>query len=267
MNKLARIVRPVGIILAVIGVLLVLGFVEKAANGALVKDVQVHMKGDAGIHFIDEGTLIAEIMDQGPAILGMPVAELDIPGIENRLRMLPAVARAEVYHTMDGTLHVKAEQRVPIARVINADGSSFYIDQDGWTMPLSDAYTARVLVVTGSLHEPGARDGVLDVLGSDSLRSHFLSDDIHRLAGFIRQEPLWDALIDQVVVNSDGHFELVPKVGAQRILIGDGTMLDQRFAKLELFYRKGIHQADWRRYDRIDLRFTDQIVCTKRTTP
>ena len=30
-------------------------------------------------------------------------------------------------------------------------------------MPLSEAYTARVLVVTGDLHEPGARDGVLQV--------------------------------------------------------------------------------------------------------
>ncbi len=267
MSTLQRIVRPVGIILAVIGVVLILGFVEHAADGTLIQDVRIHVKGDAGIHFMDERSVRAEIMDQGPAILGSPVAEVDMPSIENRLRALPAVSNAEVYHTMDGTMHVKVEQRVPIVRVFNSDGSSFYIDKDGWTMPLSEAYTARVLVVTGDLHEPGARDGVIQVFSSDSLQSHFLSDDIHRLANFISNEPLWDALIDQVVVNHDGQFELIPKVGAQRILIGDGSLLDQRFAKLALFYKKGIPMADWRRYERIDLRFADQIVCTKRTMP
>jgi cell division protein FtsQ len=56
-------------------------------------------------------------------------------------------------------------------------------------------------------------------------------------------------------------------VGGQRILIGDGTQLESRFSKLRIFYEKGMPQADWRRYARIDLRFADQIVCTKRTTP
>jgi cell division protein FtsQ len=134
-------------------------------------------------------------------------------------------------------------------------------------MPTELAHPARVLVVTGALNEPGARDGVIDILGSDSLRSRFLSDDIHRIATFIQRDPFWDALVDQLVVRADGQFELVPKVGGQRILIGDGSSLEQRFAKLRLFYAKGMPMTDWRRYDRIDLRFADQVVCTERKMP
>jgi cell division protein FtsQ len=74
-------------------------------------------------------------------------------------------------------------------------------------------------------------------------------------------------MIDQIVVTVDGEFQLVPRIGGQRVLIGDGSQLEQRLAKLKLFYEKGIPLADWRRYERIDLRFADQIVCTKRTTP
>jgi cell division protein FtsQ len=51
------------------------------------------------------------------------------------------------------------------------------------------------------------------------------------------------------------------------VLLGDGSALAERFGKLRIFYEKGIPKADWRRYGRIDLRFADQIVCTKRTTP
>jgi cell division protein FtsQ len=107
----------------------------------------------------------------------------------------------------------------------------------------------------------------MDILNNDSLRSRFLSDDIHRIATFLRSEPFWEALVDQLVVRSDGLFELIPKVGGQRILIGDGTALEQRFAKLRLFYAKGMPMTDWRRYELIDLRFADQVVCTQRTTP
>ncbi len=267
MKKLKKFLRPVGIAVVVLGVMLALGFVERTADRTPISDVQVSVDGVEGIHFIDEQAVRREVLDQGIAVKGAPTAEVDVTRIEQRLRSIPCVAKAEVYHTMDGTLHVKVKQREPIVRVFNSDGNSFYIDREGWTMPTSANYTARVLVVTGQLNEPGAEDGVYSVLSNDSLRNFFRSDDIHRIATFIGKDPFWAALIDQVVVNADGEYELIPRVGAQRVLIGDGTELDRRFEKLRIFYDKGIPKADWRRYARIDLRFADQIVCTKRTTP
>ncbi|HRH69484.1 MAG: FtsQ-type POTRA domain-containing protein [Flavobacteriales bacterium] len=267
MKKLKKFLRPIGIAVAVIGVMLALGFVERTADRTPISGLQVIVDGVKGIHFIDEQAVRREVLDQGIAVMGSPTAEVDVTRIEQRLRSIPCVANAEVYHTMDGTLHVKVKQREPIVRVFNSDGGSFYIDREGWTMPTNDNYTARVLVVTGQLNEPGAEEGVHSVLANDSLRAYFRSDDIHRIASFIVGDPFWNALIDQVVVNTDGEYELIPRVGAQRVLIGDGTALDQRFEKLRIFYDKGIPKADWRRYARIDLRFADQIVCTKRTTP
>ena len=147
--------------------------------------------------------------------------------------------------------------------MINRDGSSFYIDETGTTLPVSDAYTARVLVVTGALDEPYAQ-GVHDVMTADAAEGS-RSDEIHRLAQFILADPLWSALIDQVVVNGAGEFELIPRIGMQRILIGDGTALERRFERLREFYAKGIAQSGWRKYARVDVRFADQIVCTNRT--
>jgi len=267
MKKLKKFLRPVGIAVAVLGVMLALGFVERTADRTPISELQVIVDGVEGIHFIDEQAVRREVLDQGIAVMGSPTADVDVTRIEHRLRSIPCVAKAEVYHTMDGTLHVKVKQREPIVRVFNSDGASFYIDREGWTMPTNANYTARVLVVTGQLNEPGAEVGAYSVLANDSLRTFFRSDDIHRIATFIGKDPFWNALIDQVVVNADGEYELIPRVGAQRVLLGDGTALDQRFEKLKIFYDKGIPRSDWRRYARIDLRFADQIVCTKRTTP
>lgn len=267
MKKNRNILRMTGIAAAVIGVVVALGFVERTADRTPVSTLDVEVLGSEGVHFIDEEIVRREVLDQGVEVMGAPIGEVDVPAIETRLRNIPAVAAAEVYHTMDGTLHVRVTQREPVVRVINADGTSFYIDREGWTMPTSDRYTARVLVVTGSLHEPGARDGVMPVLGNDTLERSTLSDDILRLALFIRNDPFWNAMIDHVVVDPAGEFELVPRIGAQRVLLGDGTALEHRFNKLRLFYTKGMPHTDWRRYKRIDLRFADQIVCTQRTTP
>ncbi|MEZ4806771.1 MAG: hypothetical protein R2815_04780 [Flavobacteriales bacterium] len=267
MKKARRLLRPIGAVLATAAVLVALGFVERNVDRTPVSALKITVKGGEGVHFVDEAMVRRNVLDQGTSVMGVPLGDLDVPGIEERLRNDPSVASAEVYHTMDGVLHVSVVQREPVVRVFNQDGTSFYIDSEGWTMPTSAHYTARVLVVTGALNEPGVRDGVHSVYGPDSMQQVLLSDDIHRLAMHIRQDPLWNALIDQVVVDPYGDLELIPKVGAQRIMLGDGTELAPRFEKLRLFYRKGIPQADWRRYARIDLRFADQVVCTKRTTP
>lgn len=267
MKKAKRLLRPIGAVLAVMAIVVALGFVERNVDRTPVSDLKIVVKGAEGVHFVDEAMVRRTVLDQGTSVMGAPLGELDLQAIEERLRNDPSVASAEVYHTMDGVLHVGVEQREPVVRVFNQDGTSFYIDAEGWTMPTNANYTARVLVVTGALNEPGARDGVRSVYGPDSMQQVLLSDDIHRLALHIRKDPLWNALIDQVVVDPFGDFELVPTVGAQRVMLGDCTELAQRFEKLRLFYLKGIPQADWRRYARIDLRFADQVVCTKRTTP
>lgn len=264
MNRLKRILRPLGIALGLAGVLLLLGFVDHSTGREPIAEVKVRLKGAEGLHFIDEQGVRAAVVEHG-AVIGAPSGQVDLAGLEQRLRAIPCVAAAEAYHDMYGVLHVSVRQREPVIRVLNADGTGYYIDADGYTMPVSETYTARVPLALGWLQEPGASQGTIDVHGHDTLTSRFRSDELHRLALFLRADPLWSALIDQVVVGADGQMELVPTVGSQRILIGDGTALEARFAKLRLFYQHGMPKADWRRYKSIDLRFADQVVCTKRT--
>ncbi|MCW5900252.1 MAG: hypothetical protein KIT10_13375 [Flavobacteriales bacterium] len=270
-KRLLRSLRLLGIALAVAGVPVLLAFVERVNHARPVSEIDVRLTGDPGLHFVDEAVIRQAVLDRGTAVIGAPIGSVDLPSIEERLLALPAVATAEAYHTMDGTLHVKVRQRDPLVRVFNRDGESFYIDREGWTMPVSEAWTARVPVVTGHLEEVGARDGSYRVDEATTTDGH--SRDIHRLALFIHARPLWKALIEQVVVDHEGVFELIPKVGGQRIVLGspaswpDEDALAERFTKLELFYREGIPRSDWRRYQRVDLRFAGQIVCTQRTTP
>ncbi|MDX9751374.1 MAG: hypothetical protein RBT71_09875 [Flavobacteriales bacterium] len=270
-RKGKRLLRALGMIAGLVGGAMALGFAERSAGDRTITAVEVHLARADGVHFLDETAVERVVLDQGTAVLGAPALAIDLAAMEDRLRALPAVAEADAYRTMDGVLHVQVRQRVPIVRVFNRDGSDFYIDSEGWAMPSGHAWSPRVPVVTGALHETGARIGVRHALVPDSHSVH--SAAIHRLAAFIHADPLWRALVDQVVIDARGGYEIVPTMGPARIVLGpadqwpDEAALRHRFDKLKLFYEQGVPQAGWRRYARIDLRFGKQVVCTQRAQP
>ena len=265
MSGAKHILRLAAKLAAGAAVLAALGFVEHSGGSVPVHDIRVELEGPGDMHFIDAARLGMEVEGDGGPVIGRPIDEVDERGIEQRLRAIPFVAEADVYHTMDGTLHVKVRQREPIVRVVNADGTGFYIDKEGWTMPLAPDYAARVLVVTGQLDEPFADGAPVNVAqGNDSLAAHTHGRAIHALARTLLKDPLWHALFTQAVVDADGNITLIPAVGMMQVRVGNGERLPQRLAKLRMFLERGIPQADWRRYNTVDLRFDDQVVCTKR---
>lgn len=260
-KTLRRLLKPLLAAASVLVMLVALGFAERRSDRTPVVELRLDIAhaGEAG--FVSADDLRRRVLHDHAGLIGRAMGAVDLPAIEADLRAIPAVAAADAWHTMDGVLHVRVLQREPVVRVINTDGSGFYIDRQGWTFPLSDAFTARVLVVAGELREPFAQ-GVHPSALPDSLARLTRIDEIHRLALFIGADPLWNALIDHATVNAAGEFELIPRIGMQRIMIGDGGELETRFARLREFYTKGIVQAGWRRYARIDVRFADQVVCT-----
>lgn len=267
MKNWRHILRIAAKVVAGCAVVAALGFVDRNGGAMPVRDIAVEMNEGNGMHFIDRDAVRQQVAEGAGPVIGTPMGKVDETGIEQRLRAIPCIAEADVYHTMDGILHVKASQREPIVRVVNADGSGFYIDRDGWTMPLNANYTARVLVVTGQLAEPFATCAPVDVAnGRDSLVLSTHSRAIHAMARTLAADPLWNALFTQAVMDADGDITLIPSVGMMRVRVGDGTLLAARLEKLRSFFTEGIPQTDWRRYSAIDLRFDDQVVCTKRTT-
>jgi cell division protein FtsQ len=246
-----------------LAVLLGLGFAEHTNHQATCNSLRVEADVASGLRFIDEA-MVRERVLQVADPLGKPLRSLAMPRIEEDLRRLPCVQRADAYHTMDGVLHVRVAQRKPLVRVLDMDGRSFYLDHAGHTMPISNHWTARVPVVVGALREPRAASDVFDVCGTDSLMATSALDEVWRVAKAVHKDAFWRAMVDQIVVTPNGELELVPMVGNQRLAIGNGKDVEHRLAKLRAFYAQGMPQGDWRRWSRIDVRFAGQVVCTKR---
>jgi cell division protein FtsQ len=82
------------------------------------------------------------------------------------------------------------------------------------------------------------------------------------LSQYIDKNDFLKAQIEQIYLNDEKEFELIPKIGNNTILFGDTEDMKEKFEKLIVFYRKGLNTIGWNKYKFINLKFKNQIVCS-----
>lgn len=253
-------------VVVVIGLLTMLGFVNKGQQDVRFQSLEVSIDSRDGNYFIVEEDIEQMVYDLGytPDILS--ISEVDIAHIERILRNNPSIKDADVYQSINGTVRIEIEQRKPIIRVFNESGESYYIDETGWLMPLSSKYTSRVMVATGSLHEAYAlryNTNMATLPQYEEELDNNILQQLYELAQFVEQDEFWKAQIIQVNVLENNELELIPRVGNHTIMLGTTNDLELKFKKLKIFYEEGLSKTGWNEYAQINLKFDNQVVCTK----
>jgi cell division protein FtsQ len=207
-------------------------------------------------------------MEQGNNVQGKRYEKVNIPSLENTLNQMPAIENAEVSVALNGEVVIRIKEREPLIRVITAHQESYYIDRTGKLMPLSDRYTANVLIATGNIYDRYAwryKLNISDIKKDSLLVKKSLLDDLYDLAAYIDKDPFFKEQVEQVYINEQGDIELVPKIGDQRIIFGNTQYIEKKFKKLKLFYTEGLNKTDgWNLYSVINLKYKDQVVCTRK---
>jgi len=235
------------------GLVALMGFIEFKKAGVYCKEVKVYIPG--GQNFIDKEEVDNILKVHHPQLVGRNMESINLHELEKKLRANPFIESAVVYADMDGIIKVEISQRRPVLRVMNRFDQDFYIDQDGLKIPLSANFTARVIAANGYIDE--AFGNKVDTLHSD------IAKQLFKTADFINRDSLWSAQIAQIYVNQDHEIELVPRVGNNRILLGNADDLQIKFNNLLVFYRQAIPQVGWDRYKIINIKFANQVVGVK----
>tara|TARA_R110002072_G_scaffold150470_2_gene298873 strand:- start:745 stop:1542 length:798 start_codon:yes stop_codon:yes gene_type:complete len=253
--------------LAVAGLFVSLAFSARESDKIPCSSIKIQVDNNSGNFFVTNDDVLDMIFSKGDSLVGTPITSIPIAVYERHIAADPSVKRAEVYTKHNGVFAVKVYQREPILRVFNSDGESFYLDKEGSVMPTSDNYTARVPVASGFIMEKQyemQRHNVAEM--SDSLKDISCLDDLFTLANFIRNDEFWKAQIQQIRVEANGELTLIPTVGDHHILLGRIDKMEQKFKKLLLFYKKGLNTTGWDQYSRINLKYKDQVICTKKNS-
>ena len=167
---------------------------------------------------------------------------LDLKALESTISSHEMVETAEVFLTVDGGLKIDIEQRKPLARVVS--DSSFYIDRQGKPMPLSDAYTARVLLVHGKVTETN-----LEI--------------IYKMIMAVENDPFLKLYTTDLMIDAQDQISMRTRDCTFEILIGDLDRLDQKITNFKAFYQKAKKDSLLKRYKRVNLKFNQQVVGIK----
>jgi len=235
------------------GLITLMSFIEIKKSSLKCKDVKVLLPGK--FNFIERDEVDRILMQSAGAMVGTDLNEINIHKLENALKANPFIEFAKVYADMTGIIYVQIRQREPVIRVVNMANLHFYIDANGNKIPLSDNYTAKVLVASGFIEEDF--NGRVDTLKTQMAR------DLYRTALYIKGDTLWDNQIEQLFVDLKGDIEMVPRVGSQKIILGSADSLQTKFKNLLVFYKKAIPKVGWDTYKTINLKYANQIVCEK----
>jgi cell division protein FtsQ len=249
-----------------LSIIALFGFVEHERNELPCHAIDIKIDESNEMFFIDKNDIMEIINSIGDTIIGKAIGEIDIYKLEKIINRNPSVEKAHVYKILNGELTIEVKQRTPLFRVFSMAGESYYIDKLGYFMPLSEKYTARVPIVSGYIFEkyaPNAEITIYDIIENDSIASKTIIDDVFLLSEFITNNEFWNAQIDQIYVNIDRDIELIPRVGSHTIIFGNAENLEEKFENLMLFYQEALPKVGWNEYKYINLKFKDQIICSK----
>jgi cell division protein FtsQ len=212
-------------------------------------------------HFVSKREIADLITQNKTKVIGQPIRNIALPKIEGRIAQIRELKKAEVYTTIDGILHVSADQRDPVMRVI-ADGGDYFIDEDGIVVRRKGLYTPRLHIVSGNITITDPMLNGVSVL--DTSIKHSILKDIYQLVNYINSDSFWSAQIDQIYVDNDDEIDLIPRLGNNIIHLGTTENFEGKFRNLETFYKNVLPEVGWNKYELINLEFKDQIVCRNR---
>lgn len=206
-----------------------------------VSEPNIQFIGENNLFITEEAVSKLLIQSYGD-IKNMPKETLALNVLERALNSNPMIKTAEVYVTVNGTLTAKIEQKRPIARV--STNASYYIDDEGFYMPLSSNYSARVPIVTGHVEKNNL-------------------ENVYAVARKVEQD---DFLKKNVIeIHQDVNKVIYLRLRQCHFLVQLGSVdfLDKKINNLKAFYQKSLKENTLNNYSKVNLQFDNQVVCTK----
>jgi cell division protein FtsQ len=224
-------------------VIFLFSFTSKRNEERKVVKSSIVFVGDNAL-FIKRETvnkLLIENYDNASAIQKL---KLDLNTLEKTLDSNAMIAESDVFVSIDGVLKAVVKQKTPVARVYNGS-ASFYIDYEGGRMPLSNNFTARVPLVSGIINKNN-------------------NEDIASLCRIIYDDDFLKKNIIAIQILPGGSVKMLNRNFDYQIDFGNFDDAEQKFQDYKAFFQKAVLDSSLYKYKKIDLRFTKQVVCTKK---
>ncbi|WP_312148915.1 cell division protein FtsQ/DivIB [Empedobacter sp.] len=235
------------IIKVIFGVALLIGLISftviKNASRT-VKKIDVAFVQPVDNYFINDESIREIINKDGKDILKQSLREVNVKEIEQKVSESPFVNSVQVSKDINGHLRLDIKANSAVARIKTLK-NEFYLTTKGGKMPLSKLNSADVILVSGDVKPNEYEDlskFVQALKADDLLKNHIIA-------------------IQKVGQRS---FNLIVNTGNYYIELGTLNNFEQKLHNLKLFYNQYIDFIGTEDYEKLSLKFVNQVVATKR---
>ena len=193
--------------------------------------------------FVKQETVNKLLIENKKDASSIQKVNLDLNKLETTLNAQEMIEESDVFVSIDGVLKAVVKQKTPIARVFDKNGS-FYIDYEGNRMPLSTNFTARVPLVSGGINKKN-------------------NEDLSDLFRLIYDDAFLKKNIIGIQIMPNGSLKMLNRNFEYQIDFGRVINVERKFKNYKAFFQKAVLDSSLYKYKKIDLRFTEQVVCTK----
>lgn len=232
---------------------------HRGKEGDVCQRITVSILDSTINRFVSKDEVKEIISESELSVEGKELNRINLYDLEQLLNRRSAIKFSDVSMDREGNLFVDITQRRPLLRIQGEEGG-FYVDESCYIFPLVSSFTSYVPVVTGDIPftlKSGQR-GKVDEEGEKWLRSML------NFGEYLRNHEFWSSQVQQIDILPNGDLTLYMRVGDQTVLFGDIDNMDYKFKKLEAFYRNAVPIHGWNKYSEINLKYSDQVVCTLR---
>ena len=208
----------------------------------VISKPQVKFIGENNL-FITNETVSKLLIQNYRGGKNVPKETLVLNELENTLKSNPMIKTAEVYVAVNGTLKAEIEQKTPIARV--STNASYYIDDEGFYMPLSNNYSVRVPLVTGYIEKNNLKN-------------------VYKVASKISKDDFLKKNVIEIHQSTNKKIYLKLRQCGFLVQLGDVNFLDKKINNLKAFYQKNQKEKTLNNYSKVNLQFENQVVCSKK---
>jgi cell division protein FtsQ len=234
-------------------ILITMAFVDKRQAERICQKVTVKIDNEYNNYFIEDRDVIRLMTKNEKENLINNIHQfINLKNLEKRVQEHGFVDKVIVSKDLKGNIFVKVRQYQPLVRLALGNGQGRYVSSEGKILPLSERFTARVLVFDGNYN------GILTQKDwkKDSLRTPYLE-----FVKKIEKDEFLKVMLSSANINSKGEITIFPQIGKQKIEFGKPENLDRKLLALKAFYRKIIPVKGWNKYETVNLKFDDQLIC------
>lgn len=208
-----------------------------------LQDGGVRVIDPDGVGFVHADSLTRELTPILGDLTSKTVPEVNLGAIRDYIAGLDKIECAEVTMLNNNKLRITVTPLLPVARVWPPSGKSYYINREGKRIAATARYHIDVPQLYGSVTSPGALLPLLD---------------------YLKSHPDMERIVSMISAADTANIVIVPAFRGPVVNLGDATDIDDKFARLQTFYRRVLPAKGWEYYDTISLKWDNQIVATRR---